>query len=141
MEILSIQIYSDILNTRDERYLKFALLLLRSSMNTSLNIHVRENWILFVYWKLLRIALLCACIYRGWSWEGHLKCTWTYNCLACTKKTTHVLLLLLLEAQVLQKICYSKWRMFWRTFSSFQAFWDSPREVVIQLCLSCTWPW
>jgi len=47
LEILSIQTYNDILNTRDEIYLKFALLL-KSFMNISLTIHVRERfWFCF----------------------------------------------------------------------------------------------
>ena len=89
-----------------------------------------RDWIL-LYRKLLPIVLLCCYIYR---WLKSLKLTWNihkHTTVVCTFQNNSCAFALLLDAQGCKKMCYSKWRMFWRTFSSFQAFWDNPREVVI----------
>jgi len=112
LEILSIQTYSDILNTRDERYLKFALLLLKSfyeyffeySREREFN-SLERDWILFVCWKLLRNALLLLVFI-----EAEIeKLTWNiheHTTVLVRPKTTHVLLLLLLEAQGCKKCVF-----------------------------------
>ena len=146
MEILSIQIYSDILNTRDERYLKFPLLLKRFyeyffeySSERELN-SLERDWILFVYWKLLRIALLSCCIYRGWSDEAHLKYTWTYSCACTLKNNPCALPFVAWDASVAKNVLFQVKNVL-KNILFFLAIWDSPREVVIQLCMSCNWLW
>ena len=50
------------------------------------------------------------------------KLTWNvheHTAVWLVRKNSPCALALLLDAQVLQKMCYSKWRMLWRTFSSF----------------------
>ena len=135
MEILSIQTYSDILNTRDERYLKFALLLLKSfyeyffeySREREFN-SLERDWILFVCWKLLRNALLLLVFI-----EAEIeKLTWNiheHTTVLVRPKTTHVLLLLLLDAQGCKKCVFSMWRMYSRTFflckTNFSSFFKA----------------
>jgi len=95
--------------------------------------------ILFVA-KLLRNALLCACIYRGWNWEAHLKCTWTYSCLACTKKQPMCSCFVAWCTSVAKNVLFQVKNVL-KNILFFLVIWNSPREVVVQLCLSCNWLW
>jgi len=85
-------------------------------------------------------ALLCACIYRGWNWEAHLKCTWTYSCLACTKKQPMCSCFVAWCTSVAKNVLFQVKNVL-KNILFFLAIWDSPREVVVQLCLSCNWLW
>jgi len=106
----------------------------RAFMNISLNIHVKEK-MEFLYVSSWEFALLACCIYRGWSSEAHLKYTWTYSC-ACTSKNNPCVLAFVAWGARLQKMCFVL-----KNILFFLAIWDSPREVVIQLCISCSWLW
>jgi len=90
------------------------------------NIHVRER-LNFLYCKLLPIVLIYCYIYR---WLESLKLTWNIHkhiVVICTFQNNSCAFALLLDAQGCKKCVIQSER----TFSSFHAFWDNPREVVI----------
>jgi len=74
------------------------------------------------------------------SFKTHLKCTWTYSCLACTKKQPMCSCFVAWCTNVAKNVLFQVKNVL-KNILFFLAIWDSPREVVVQLCLSCNWMW